>query len=357
MVPRINVVAPLALPAMRRFISFCSLLILFLARCQKEDQPAVIPLETDEYVLHVPAGFYSPDIPADNVLTKSRIALGKRLFYDPALSADSTRSCGSCHAPHLAFSDSTAVSLGIDNRAGTRNAPTLANVAYQKKLLREGGVPTLEMQILVPIQEHNEFDFNILLVAERLQKMPEYVLMAKKAYERELDAFVITRSIAAFERTLLSGDSPYDQYAFQAKNSALSAAEKRGLELFQSERLNCSKCHGGFLFTNQDFTNNGLYEVYPDSGRIRLTGLESDRGVFKVPSLRNVAITAPYMHDGSLPTLETVIEHYQTGGKSHPNKSPLLKPFSLTAQERADLLAFLHSLTDQKFITNPEFRN
>lgn len=341
---------------MRDFYFWLSLVLLFSA-CRKEEQVLVVSPETDEYTLHVPVGFPLPDIPADNALTKSRIALGKRLFYDPILSSDSTRSCASCHAAHLAFSDSTAVSFGIENRPGIRNSPTLANVAYQKKLLREGGVPTLEMQILVPIQEHNEFDFNILLVAERLNRMPEYVAMAEKAYGRMPDPFVITRSIAAFERTLLSGDSPYDQYTFQGKGNALSAAEKRGLHLFQSERLNCSACHEGFLFTNQDFTNNGLYEVYPDSGRIRLTGLENDRAVFKVPSLRNIALTAPYMHDGSLTGLEAVIDHYQTGGKAHPNKSPLLKAFTLTLQERADLIAFLRSLSDQKFISNPEFRN
>ncbi len=332
-----------------------SILMLFLA-CRKEEESPALP-ETDEYTLRVPAGFPMPDIPADNALTESRVALGRRLFYDPVLSKDSTRSCGSCHLPHLAFSDSTAASFGIEQRPGTRNAPSLANVAYQKRLLREGGIPTLEMQILVPIQEHNEFDFNIVLVAERLQQMPEYVALAEKAYGRTPDAFIITRSIAAFERTLLSGDSPYDQYAFQGNPFALSTSAKRGLNLFQSEQLNCSKCHEGFLFTNQDFTSNGLYEVYPDSGRIRLTGLESDRGVFKVPSLRNLALTAPYMHDGSLPTLEAVLDHYQTGGMPHPNKSPLLKPFTLNTQERADLLAFLHSLTDQKFINNPEFSN
>ena len=332
-------------------------LLLLLAGCRKESNVSVLPPETDEYILRVPVGFPAPGIPADNVLTKSRVSLGRRLFYDPALSADSTRSCGSCHAPHLAFSDSTAVSLGIEGRSGTRNSPTLANVAYQQKLLREGGVPTLEMQILVPIQEHNEFDFNIILVADRLSKMPEYVSMAEKAYGRELDPFVITRSIAAFERTLLSGDSRYDQYTFQGKSNALSPSEKRGIDLFNSERLNCSKCHEGFLFTNQNYTNNGLYEIYPDSGRMRLTGLESDRAVFKIPSLRNVALTAPFMHDGSLQTLDAVIDHYKTGGKLHPNKSPLLQPFILTAQEKADLLAFLRSLADQKFIENPEFRN
>ncbi len=331
------------------------MLALFSA-CQKDDTPP-LPAETDEYVLHVPYGFPQPEIPADNALTRIRVALGRRLFYDPALSADSTRSCGSCHAAYLAFSDSTAVSFGIQGRAGTRNTPTLANVAYQKHLLREGGVPTLEMQILVPIQEHNEFDFNILLVAERLQRMPEYVAMADSAYGRLPDAFVITRSIAAFERTLLSGNSPYDKFTFQGKHNALTASAQRGLDLFQSERLNCSKCHDGFLFTSQDYACNGLYEVYPDSGRIRLTGLESDRGVFKIPSLRNVALTAPYMHDGSLPTLEAVIGHYETGGRAHPNKSPLLHPFSLSTQERADLLAFLNSLTDEDFVKNPAFRN
>ncbi|MFN0035104.1 MAG: cytochrome-c peroxidase, partial [Saprospiraceae bacterium] len=168
--------------------------------------------------------------------------------------------------------------------------------------------------------------------------------------------FVITRSIAAFERTLLSGDSPFDQWFFQGKNEAVSASAKRGYDLFQSERLSCGKCHEGFLFTNQEFTNNGLYETYPDSGRIRLTGLESDRAVFKVPSLRNVALTAPFMHDGSLPTLEAVIDHYETGGKPHPNKGILLNPFTLTAQEQADLGAFLRSLTDEEFVENPAFR-
>ena len=329
---------------------------LLIAACRKDDpQPPLLP-ETDEYALRVPIGFPAPVVPADNALTKSRVALGRRLFYDPLLSADSTRSCASCHAPHLAFSDSTAVSFGIENRAGTRNSPSLANVAYQKKLLREGGVPTLEMQVLVPIQEHNEFDFNILLVTERMKRMPEYAALAQKAYGREPDPFVITRAIAAFERTLLSGGSPYDEWFFQGKNAAVSVAVKRGYDLFQSEKLSCGKCHEGFLFTNQDYANNGLYEVYPDSGRIRLTGLESDRAVFKVPSLRNIALTAPYMHDGSLPTLEAVLDHYQTGGKPHPNRSGLLRPFALTAQERADVLAFLGSLTDVGFVTDPAFR-
>lgn len=335
-----------------RWLLIASAFVLLFA-CVKEEPPFV----PTEYVLRVPEGFPNPEIPPDNVLTSERIALGKRLFYDPVLSKDSTRSCASCHHPQFAFSDTTAVSLGVENRIGTRNSPSLANVAYQKNLLREGGVPTLEMQILVPIQEHNEFDFNILLIAERLNRMPEYVALAEAAYDRAPDPFVITRAIAAFQRTLLSGNAPYDQWFFQGKNTAVSAAAKRGYNLFQSERLACGECHEGFLFTNQTFENNGLYEVYPDSGRMRLTGLEPDRALFKVPSLRNVALTAPFMHDGSVPTLDAVIDHYQSGGKTHPNKSELLRPFTLTMQERADLLAFLNSLTDQSFVSNPDFRN
>jgi len=341
---------------MRNITFVIGCLFLFSAACRKEEQKPVEQPASDEYTLQVPKGFPMPDIPTDNALTQSRIALGRRLFYDPALSADSTRACASCHFPQLAFSDSTAVSFGIEHRAGTRNAPTLANVAYQKRLLREGGVPTLEMQILVPIQEHNEFDFNILLIADRLKRMPDYMALSQKAYDRAPDAFVITRAIAAFERTFLSGDTPFDQWYFQGNDGAMSASAKRGYDLFRSDRLSCGKCHDGFLFTNQDYTNNGLYEVYPDSGRIRLTGLEIDRDVFKVPSLRNIALTAPYMYDGSLKTLDAVIDHYQTGGKANKNKSPLLKPFTLTAQERADLQAFLKGLTDEAFIHNPKFQ-
>ena len=329
--------------------------LFFSFSCQKEEQPPAPP-DTDEYLLHIPAGFPQPDIPEDNLLTRSRVELGRRLFYDPALSRDSTRSCGSCHFAQMAFSDSVAVSFGIEGRPGTRNAPTLANVIYQKKLLREASVPTLEMQVLVPIQEHNEFDFNILEIAERLNRMPGYVVAAQEAYGRAPDAFVITRSIAAFERTLLSGNSPFDQWYFQGKSAAMTESAKRGYALFQNEQLNCSKCHEGFLFTNQELANNGLYEVYPDSGLMRLTGLESDRAMFKIPSLRNVAVTAPYMHDGSLPTLGAVVEHYNSGGQAHQNKSPLLRPLGLTAGEKADLLAFLNALTDTGFLNNPAYR-
>lgn len=340
---------------MFRLALFSGCLVLLLSACRKEEP---LPREPGEnpVLLQIPAGFPQPQIPADNALTAERIALGKRLFYDPILSRDSTISCASCHKQSLAFADSTATSPGVEGRPGVRNSPTLANVAYQKTLLREGGLPTLEMQILVPIQEHNEFDFNILSIMERLEKHPEYVQMAQQAYGRKPDPFVITRSIAAFERTLLSGNSAFDQWYFQGKKRALSPEAQRGFALFNSERLGCNQCHSGFLFTNQAVANNGLYETYADPGRMRLTGLESDRAVFKIPTLRNAALTAPYMHDGSLKTLDAVIDHYQTGGRPHPNKSPLLKPFLLSPDERRDLLAFLASLTDPSFLQNPDFQ-
>ena len=329
------------------------LAVLWLA-CQKEP-PEPVSVEP-EPLLVVPQGFPAPVFPADNELTQARWALGKKLFYDPVMSSDSTISCASCHHAAKAFSDTVAFSPGVAGRPGTRNAPTLANIGYHPYFTRDGGVPTLEMQILVPIQEHNEFDFNILLIVERLLRDSTYIRMSREGYGRDPDAYVITRSIACFERTMVSGQSRYDAYFFQGGNAALTAAEKRGMDLFFSKKTDCSQCHADFNFTNYAFENNGLYADYPDPGRFRLTGLETDLARFKVPTLRNVTLTAPYMHDGSMPTLEAVVAHYNSGGQTHPNKSALIRPLGLTADERADLVAFLRSLTDEKFVNNPKFR-
>ena len=247
------------------------------------------------------------------------------------------------------------VSPGVAQRQGTRNTPSLANVAYQPYLLREGGVPTLEMQVLVPIQEHNEFDFNIVLVAERLNQDADYITMSLDAYGRMPDPFVITRSIACFERSLLSGYSRYDQYMYYQKPEALTETEIRGMNLFFSHRTNCTQCHSGPNFTNYSFENNGLYEDYADPGRYRFTGKEEDRALFKVPGLRNIEVTMPYMHDGSIQTLEEVINHYNSGGHLHAHKSTFVKPLNLSDSERNDLIAFLSSLTDETFIVNPLF--
>jgi cytochrome c peroxidase len=201
------------------------------------------------------------------------------------------------------------------------------------------------MQILVPIQEHDEFNTNILDIVEKLKKDSSYTQASRIAYNREIDPFVITRAIANFERSLISGNSDFDKNNFSS--SALN-----GKNLFMSNKTNCSQCHSGFNFTNYTFENNGLYTNYADSGRMRLTQIESDRARFKVPTLRNAQLTAPYMHDGSIKTLEEVVAHYNTGGKIHANKSTLIKPLGLTQQEQNDIVAFLNTLTDYTFINN-----
>lgn len=309
------------------------------------------PTDGLEKLLVAPIGFPEIPVPDDNKFSEARWLLGRKLFYDPIMSVDSSISCSSCHMAQYAFSDTAALSLGAAKALGTRNAPTLTNVAYHPYFTRDGGVPTLEMQILVPIQEHNEFNFNIVLIAERMQQDTSYVKMSRAAYEREPDHFVITRALGCFERTLISGNSRYDQHFLQEKK-VLSEEELRGKELFFSERVGCNNCHSGFNFTNYSFENNGLYITYADSGRIRFTNKEADRALFKVPTLRNVALTAPYMHDGSISSLEAVVDHYSSGGKQHRHKSHHIKPLNLNPGEKDQLVAFLQSLTDEDFVNN-----
>lgn len=335
------------------FIGLCFLQPALSAGCRKPAQPAVP--ETD--LMAVPQGFPAMTVPQDNAFTPARWQLGKKLFYDKSLSVTNTISCASCHHSALAFSDSVALSAGVNGAAGTSNAPTLTNIGYHSSYTRAGGVPTLEMQVLVPIQEHNEFNTSILDIAAKLAADGTYQSMAQQAYNRNLDAYAITRALACFERSLISGNSRFDQYQYQGKSTALSAQELQGMQLFFSDRTNCSGCHGGFNFTNDQFENNGLYLNYADSGRMRFTHLESDRARFKVPTLRNIALTAPYMHDGSINSLEEVIEHYNSGGVAHPNKSALIKPLQLSTAEKASLVAFLKSLSDYTFISNKNFKN
>lgn len=313
------------------------------------------PEQSADFDLVVPKGFPEIVYPEDNAYTKARWQLGKKLFYDPIMSMDSSISCNSCHKQAFAFADFKATSPGVKNRPGVRNAPILSNLAYAPYFTSEGGVPSLEMHVLVPIQEHNEFDFNILLIEERLKRIPEYVEMSQKAYQRPPDYYVITRALANFERGLISGNSAFDKYKYHGQSEAMSKNAQRGYELFYSERTQCGSCHSGFNFTNYSFENNGLYEVYADEGRKRLTHLENDDARFKVPSLRNIELSAPYMHDGSIQTLEEVIEHYNQGGHPHKNKSELVKPLQLSAEEKQDLLAFLIALTDTDFIENEHF--
>jgi len=306
------------------------------------------------YTVQLPPGFPPPPVPGDNQLTYERIALGKKLFFDPILSRDTTISCATCHLPSKAFADNLPMSIGIHGREGFRNVPSLANVAWHPYFFREGGSPSLETQALGPIADEAEMDLTIAEAAERLRADDEYMEMSKTAYDREPNAYVISRALSAFQRILVSGDAPYDQYV-RGNQNALTAEQIRGSNLFFNE-LQCANCHTGFNFTNYNFENNGLYENYQDEGRARLTTQANDIGKFKISSLRNVALTPPYMHDGSLPTLESVIEHYNSGGSTHVNKSLLIQPLNLTAQQKSDLISFLESLTDETFINNLEYR-
>lgn len=310
-------------------------------------------LETTDYVifqLESPKGFPELKVVDGNEYNKARYDLGRKIFFDPILSIDSSISCASCHKPELAFADNVALSPGVYNRAGTRNAPSLINIGYHPHFLREGSLKTLEMQVLVPIQEKNEFAHNIVDIAEQMRRDSSYVQMSMKAYNREVDAFVITRALGLFQRTLLSANSSYDDFKFESNEKALNESEKRGMALFFSDKTNCSECHGGVNFTNYSFENNGLYTEYKDVGRLRFSKDSSDLARFKVPSLRNVLVTAPYMHDGSFSTLSEVIEHYNSGGKSHASKSDLIKPLGLTEEEKKDLVGFLKSLTNSIYL-------
>lgn len=299
-----------------------------------------------------PEGFPEIPFPDENPFTQQKWELGKRLFYEKALSVDYSISCGSCHKAEIAFSDNVAKSLGAAKLAGRQNAPTLANVAYHPYFTRAGGVATLEKQILVPVQEHDEFNFNIVDIADRLNSMPEYVEMSQQVFGRTPDPYIITRAIATFERTIISGNSAYDKFINRGDRRGITDEVLRGRNLFFSKRTNCSSCHADFNFTNYSFQNNGLYKDYADIGRKRLTGKDEDLALFMVPTLRNIALTAPYMHDGSFNNLKEVLEHYNTGGYDHMNKSEQIRPLNLTSQEKKDLIAFLHSLTDMEFVNN-----
>jgi cytochrome c peroxidase len=335
----------------RVFIVF---IVVVFVGCNREQLDFDMPITDPELV---PIGFPDVESPEDNSYSAERWLLGKKLFFDPIMSEDFSTTCASCHDPSLAFAVNEKVSNGAGGEPGTRNSPSLANVAYHPYYTREGGVPTLERQVLVPIQEHNEFNTNILVIADRMNDDEEYVELSKVAYGRLPDPFVITRAIANFERTLLSGNSRYDRYVYQNEEEALSGLERYGMELFYSAKTSCSECHSGFNFTNYSFENNGLYQIYPDPGRLRLTNDSADIGRFKVPSLRNIELTHPYMHDGSFETISQVLKHYNEGGEGHPNKSQFIRKLNLSQAELQALEAFLITLTDEKFVRNNLFTN
>lgn len=328
--------------------------LLFFSGC-KPDDPVQQNSDANAYPLAVPAYFPPINTPDDNALTPERVALGKRLFFDRMLSIDTTISCGTCHKPEMAFTDGRTLPTGVQGRVVPRNSPSLANMGFNPAFNWDGGVPTIELQAFVPIQNHVEMDMPFDTLVARLRRHPQYPALFRAAYNREPDNYSIVRALAAFQRTLVSGTSRYDRH-LQGDSTALSPAERRGMAVYFGEKAECFHCHGGALLTDNTFQNNGLYLTYADEGRGRVTGRTQDVGKFKVPTLRNIGLTAPYMHDGSLATLEDVVQHYSTGGQPHTNRSALLRPFTLTAEETQDLIAFLHALTDETFVNNPAHR-
>jgi cytochrome c peroxidase len=356
------------------------------AGCEGEPPTPAAP---EVYDWRLPAGFPTPRVPQDNPMTEAKVQLGRRLFYDKRLSLNGTQACASCHEQARAFTDGKPHGVGSTGVEHRRNAQGLANVAYATSLTwANPALTTLEAQALTPLfgSEPVELGFgdDPEPLLQRLRDDPDLSARFAEAFPGEappVSLKTLTRALACFERSLLSGNSPFDQYLYGGKKDALNAQVKRGLELFFSERLECNHCHSGFNFQDatthegssepiQPFHNTGLYNedghgAYPriDPGIIELTGRAEDMGRFRAPSLRNVAVTAPYMHDGSIATLSEVLDHYAAGGRAHgldssrvsPVQSSFVRGFTLTPQEKEDLLVFFDALTDTDFLTNPRF--
>lgn len=303
----------------------------------------------------------SPSIqPVDSTetLTQSqkdslKIELGRTLFFDKNLSTTGTVSCASCHDPKLAFTDGLKTSKGIHDSITDRNSPSLLNSKFLTSVMMDAELPDLERQVLVPLQEHNEMGNDMKDLIERIQHDVYYDSLSRLIFDQSFNSFVLTRSIAAFERSLISMNSNFDKFYFQNKENAISDSEKEGWRLF-NEEMNCTQCHSLPYFSNFEARNNGFFEHYTDKGRYRVTGDSTDIGKFKVPSLRNVTLTAPYMHNGEIESLDEILMQYSKGNTNHWNKDSLIQPFDMSSDNLNNLLEFLHTLVDTSYIE--EFR-
>ena len=321
------------------------------------------------YVLKYPAYFgHRTNLLENNPLTVEGIALGRKLFYEKQLSANNTLSCATCHQQARAFTDGRKFSLGADGTPTRRNSMTLANILWVQNFFWDGRATSLEAQALTPLTDPHEMGQSLDNSAKKLKALPEYSGLFTAAFPGP-DAITpdhIIKALTQFERTLISANAPYDQYI--RGESQLSAAQRRGLDLFFGSAnrgvrsAGCGNCHGGPRTFNETYHNNGLDKTPKDSGREDVTHMPYDRGRFRVVTLRNIALTAPYMHDGRFNTLEAVIDHYSEHLEPSPTLSPSLKDTTntptnlhLTTAEKSDLLAFLHTLTDSTFITDPRF--
>jgi cytochrome c peroxidase len=347
-----------------------------------------------QYEWRIAENLPRPEVPADNPMRDVKVELGRRLFYDERLSINSTTSCATCHLQALAFTDGRPRSVGATGQLHPRGAMSLVNSAYASRLTWANSLLSrLEDQALTPMFGDNPIEMGMAgketQIEQLLRSDPHYASLLPNAFPADENPYSVLnaiRSIASFVRTIVSFDSPYDQF-LRGDDFALSDGAKRGMELFFSERLECFHCHGGFNFTDSTthanaivdrvgYHNTGLYNIdangaYPanNTGLYDMTGDRRDMGRFKAPTLRNIAVTAPYMHDGSVATLDNVISNYARGGRllesgpyagdgrRSPFKSEFIGGFELSDEERADLLAFLESLTDRYLLENPALSN
>lgn len=354
------------------------------------------PAPHDAHVLEIPEGFPRPVVPDDNPLTAAKIELGRHLFYDRRMSINGARSCGDCHEQRRAFSDGRARAVGItSDQVHPRNAMSLTNVVYNAVFnWANPNLTTLERQAEAVLFNERPVELGWVdheeEILDRFRHDPFYLDLFQRAFPGDPDPFTthrVIQALASFQRILISGDSPFDRYR-RGHVTALSESAQRGMALFFSERLECFHCHGGFNFSQSvnhagvvfhqaEFHNTGLYNIdgqggFPadNRGLWEFTHVDSDMGRFRAPTLRNIALTAPYMHDGSMQSLESVLmDHYARGGRliesgpyagdgaKNPYKSSLITGFVLTEQETRDVLAFLESLTDWSFICDPRLRD
>ena len=345
------------------FFLFC----LLLMNCASNEEELYTPIP---YNLEIPTLFaeklIAPIIPSDNPLTEEGVALGKKLFFDKILSGDLTQNCASCHNPKKAFTDQLQFSAGIQGEFGTRNSMPLFNLVwnFDERFAWDGKEFGLENQALEPVSNPIEMHANWDRVAEKLQQNPTYPELFLLAFgTSKIDATLVTKAIAQFERTLISGNSRFDKYLLG--ETSLTSAEQNGFDVFMDEaKGDCFHCHGSNnnpLWTDNKFHNNGLDAIFQDLGFGAVTGDPNDNGKFKSPSIRNLAFTAPYMHDGRFATLEEVINHYSEGLKRSSTIDPLMKRVNdggvqLSNQDKSDLKAFLLSLSDTEFINNTSFQ-
>jgi len=326
-------------------------------------------------------GFPKPPVPAENPMSAANVELGRYLFYDTRLSVNGKQSCASCHRQELAFTDGLARAKGTTGELHPRSSMSLVNIAYAPALTwADPTLVALEDQALVPMFGTEPVELGLKgheqRVLDDLRSDPVYRRLFAAAFPADAQPFrigSITKALAAFQRTIVSTRSPYDRYRYGGDEKALSPAAKRGEKLFFSgEKTGCFQCHGGWNFSGAvryaggapiraEYHNTGLYDVYrePNTGLRKHTGKAEDSGKFRVPTMRNIAVTAPYMHDGSVATLADAIEHYAKGGRASlsPLKNSLVRPLSLSAADKLDLIEFLRSLTDEELLTDPRWSN